>query len=75
MLKVASSLRPHIVQVMAANQERVLSTEEIYELVADLGVPDFNPQAKPSGTATWSTGSSATWRVVPLKATASRRRS
>ncbi len=46
MTKAATSLRPHIVQVMAANQGRVFSTEEIYELVADLGVADFDPRAK-----------------------------
>ena len=43
----ATSLRPHIVQVMAANQGRPLSTEEIYRLVAASGmVADFDPQAK-----------------------------
>ena len=31
MTKAATSLRPHIVQVMAANQGRILATEEIYE--------------------------------------------
>ena len=46
MVKAATSLRPHIVQVMAANQGRPLSTEEIYGLVADLGVAGFNPSAK-----------------------------
>ena len=47
MTKSASSLRPHIVQVMAANQGRPLSTEEIYRLVAASGmVADFDPQAK-----------------------------
>ena len=44
--KAASSLRPHIVQVMAARQGRILSTEEIYALVAALGVAGFNPNAK-----------------------------
>jgi len=45
--KSASSLRPHIVQVMAANQGRPLSTEEIYRLVAASGmVADFDPHAK-----------------------------
>jgi|GEM_PF-665886 len=40
-------MRPHIVQVMAANQGRPLSTEEIYRLVASSGmVADFDPQAK-----------------------------
>ena len=33
-------------QVMAANQGRVLSTEEIYQLVAELGAPSFDPQAQ-----------------------------
>ena len=42
----ATSLRSHIVQVMAENQGRVLSTEEIYQLVAELGVPGFDPQAQ-----------------------------
>ena len=45
-MKAASSLRPHIVQVMAANQGRVLATEEIYERVAELGVASFDPRAK-----------------------------
>ena len=44
--KAASSLRPHIVQVMATCQGRILTTEEIYRLVADLGVAGFNPNAK-----------------------------
>ena len=46
MEKIASSLRPHIVQVMATRQGRILTTEQIYELVADLGVAGFNPNAK-----------------------------
>ena len=46
LIKAASSLRPHIVQVMAAHQGRVLATEEIYGLVAELGVAGFNPNAK-----------------------------
>ena len=46
MPKAASSLRPHIVQVMARRQGRILTTEEIYGLVADLGVAGFNPNAK-----------------------------
>jgi len=46
MTKAATSLRPHIVQVMAANRERVLATEEIYERVAALGIASFNPNAK-----------------------------
>ena len=45
-MKTATSLRPHIAHVMAANQGRILSTEEIYRLVGDLGVADFNPQVK-----------------------------
>ena len=44
--KSASSLRPHIVQVMARHQGRILTTEEIYALVADFGVAGFNPNAK-----------------------------
>ena len=47
MTKAATSLRPHIVQLMAANQGRPLSTEEIYRLVAASGmVAGFDPQAK-----------------------------
>ena len=46
MVKAASSLRPHIVQAMARHQGRILTTEEIYALVADLGVAGFNPSAK-----------------------------
>ena len=46
MAKTATSLRPHIVQVMAERQGRILSTEEIYEMVAASGVADFNPMAK-----------------------------
>ena len=46
MMKAATSLRPHIVQVMAANQGRVLATDEIYERVAALGVASFDPRAK-----------------------------
>lgn len=45
-MKAARSLRHHIVQVMAANQGRVLATEEIYERVAALGVASFDPRAK-----------------------------
>ena len=44
--KAATSLRPHIVQVITARQERILTTEEIYGLVACLGVAGFNPDAK-----------------------------
>ena len=44
--KAASSLRPHIVQVMAAHQERTLPTEEIYELVASSDLAGFNPKVK-----------------------------
>ena len=44
--KAASSLRPHIVQVMARHQGRILTTEEIYALVADFGVAGFNPSEK-----------------------------
>ena len=46
MMESATSLRPHIVQVMAANQGRILSTEEIYHLVANMGVASFDPKAK-----------------------------
>ncbi len=46
MMKAATSFRPHIVQVMAANQGRVLATEEIYERVAELDVASFDPKAK-----------------------------
>ena len=46
MTKAAMSLRPHIVQVMAAHQGRILGTEEIYEQVAALGVASFDPGAK-----------------------------
>jgi len=46
LVKAATSLRPHIVQVMATCQGRILTTEEIYGLVADLGVAGFNPNAK-----------------------------
>ena len=45
-MKAASSLRSHIVQVMATRQGCTLTTEEIYALVADLGVAGFNPNAK-----------------------------
>ena len=46
MPKATSSLRPHIVQVMAMRQGRILTTEEIYAPVAELGVAGFNPDAK-----------------------------
>ena len=41
-----NSLRPQIVQVMAAHRERPFTTQEIYEQVAAAGVPDFDPTAK-----------------------------
>ena len=44
--KAASSLHPHIVQVMAAHQERTLPTEEIYELVASSDLAGFDPKVK-----------------------------
>ena len=44
--RTATRLRPHIVQVMATHQGRILTTEEIYQLVAGLGVDGFNPRAK-----------------------------
>ena len=40
------SLRPTIVKVLVANQERPLKTQEIYDLVASAGVPGFDPRAK-----------------------------
>ena len=43
---LAPSFNPHIVPVMATCQGRILTTEEIYRLVADLGVAGFNPDAK-----------------------------
>ena len=46
MPKAASSLRPHIVQVMTARQGRILTTEEIYEMVAASGVAGFSPNVK-----------------------------
>ena len=42
----AGSLRPTIVRIMRENQGRPLSTGEIYGLVADAGVPGFDPEAK-----------------------------
>ena len=42
----AGSLRPHIVRVMSERRERPLSTGEIYEAVATMGVADFDPRAK-----------------------------
>ena len=42
----ATSLRPQIVQVMAAHRERPLTTEEIYERVAGGGVAGFDPKTK-----------------------------
>ena len=44
--KSATSLRPHIVQVLVANQGRILSTEQIYALVSALGMADFDPRVK-----------------------------
>ena len=46
MMRTAPSLRPHIVQVMAARQGLILTTEEIYQLVAELGVAGFDPKAQ-----------------------------
>ena len=40
------SLRPHIVRVMSEHRERPLSTREIYEAVATMGVACFDPRAK-----------------------------
>ena len=42
----ATSLRPRVVQVMAAHRERPFTTEEIYEHIAASGVADFDPRAK-----------------------------
>ena len=42
----ANSLRPQVVQVMAAHRERPFTTEEIYEHIASSGVADFDPRAK-----------------------------
>ena len=39
------SLRPHIVRVMSERRERPLSTREIYEAVATMGVAGFDPRA------------------------------
>ena len=44
-MRTTPSLRSHIVQVMAAHQGLILTTEEIYQLVADLGVAGFDPKA------------------------------
>ena len=46
MMRTAPSLRPHIVQVMAAHQGLILTTEEICQLVSDLGVAGFDPKAQ-----------------------------
>ena len=46
MTKAARSLRHHVVRAMAAHQGRVLTTGEIYQLVAASGVAGFDPQAK-----------------------------
>ena len=42
----ANSLRPQIVQVMAAHRERPLTTREIHQHVAASGVEGFDPKAK-----------------------------
>ena len=42
--KATSSLRPHIVQVMATRQGRILSTEEIYRTSGRPGSSWFQPQ-------------------------------
>jgi 5-methylcytosine-specific restriction endonuclease McrA len=73
--KAASSLRPHIVQVMARRQGRILTTEEIYALVADLGVADFNPNAKRDRNLVNRelsdlAGHAAISRAIPPRATA-----
>ena len=46
MTKAVRSLRHHVVQVMAAHQGCVLTTGEIYQLVAASGVAGFDPRAK-----------------------------
>ena len=46
MTKAVRSLRHHIVQAMAAHQGCVLTTGEIYQLVAASGVAGFDPGAK-----------------------------
>ncbi len=45
-MRTAASLRPRIVRVMAAHQGLITTTEEIYQLVSDLGVPGFDPKAQ-----------------------------
>ena len=51
-MRAAPSLRPHIVQVMAAHQGLILTTEEIYQLVDGVWAwPDLTRRR--SGTATW----------------------
>lgn len=42
----AGSLRPQIVRVTAANRERPLKTQEIYDLMAGSGITGFDPRAK-----------------------------
>ena len=42
----AGSLRPELIRIMAERRERPLSTGEIYDLVANTGIPGFDPQAK-----------------------------
>ena len=42
----AGNLRPHILRVMSAQRERPLSTREIYEAAAQMGVAGFDPGAK-----------------------------
>ena len=54
-LRVAFTRATTVPQVMAANQGRVLATEEIYERVAALAWPDSVPE--PRETATRSTAS------------------
>ena len=68
----ASGLRPHIVQVMAARQGRILSTEGIYALVAALGVAGFNPNAKRDRNLNQSQGGMCICRVLGIGAGVSR---
>ena len=66
----STSLRPQIVQVMAAHRERPLTTEEIHEHVtASAGVAGFDPRVQRDVTS--STGNGATWTAAAPGPTAS----
>ena len=41
----AESLRSTLVKLMSEHRERPLKTQEIYDLVKDTGVPDFDPKS------------------------------